>query len=595
MRARHAASLSIFDRVHPHHRRSAQNLIDYLTLRSHDIRPLQASLAELGVSSLGRAEEHVMRSVEQVIDVLHALSGQRDGRRTESAVAFGEGRRTLQENALRLMGPAPDGRSTRIMVTIATEVAGDPRIARRLVEAGMDCARINCAHDGPDDWEHMVVHLRKASSEVGRACPILMDLPGPKLRTGPIADGPRVVRLRPRRDARGIPVSPARAVLAADDSRTRLVAGGTSVGPVIPVDPHWLARLRSGDRLSMRDTRRSPRTFEVVAVGATSAIVDVWDTAYVESGLALSGPQGTTRVGALQPIEQALRVRPGDMITLTSDLTPATPLPRRDLAGGASRFRMGCTLPDALRAARTDHQVWFDDGKIGGRVRSVRSDETDVEIDVEVTVAPANGINLKAARGINLPDSTGDLAAISEEDEQTVRFIAEHADLAGLSFAQRPSDIDGLQRRLELLGREGLGIVLKIETASGFQHLPELLLAGMASERVGVMVARGDLAVECGFERLAEVQDEILWLCDAAHVPVVWATQVLDQMARTGQPSRPEVSDAVMGARAECVMLNKGPFIVDAVVALDDILRRAETHQQKKVPLLRRLKSWSPE
>ena len=108
------------------------------------------------------------------------------------------------------------------------------------------------------------------------------------------------------------------------------------------------------------------------------------------------------------------------------------------------------------------------------------------------------------------------------------------------------------------------------------------------------MVARGDLAVECGFERLAEVQDEILWLCDAAHVPVVWATQVLDQMARTGQPSRPEVSDAVMGARAECVMLNKGPFIVDAVVALDDILRRAETHQQKKVPLLRRLKSWSP-
>lgn len=590
MRARHVASLGAFDRVHPHHRRSAQNLVDYLTLRSHDIRPLQASLAELGVSSLGRAEEHVMRSVEQVIDVLRALSGEREGRRTESAVAFGEGRRTLQENALQLMGPAPEGRSTRIMVTMSTEAADDPRIARRLVEAGMDCARINCAHDGPEDWERMVAHIRKASSEAGRACPILMDLPGPKLRTGPIADGPAVVRLRPRRDARGVPLSPAHAVLAGDGEPTRGAPGDLTYGPVIPVDVHWLSQLRPGDRLGMRDTRRSPRSLEVVTVGTSSATVDVWDTTYVEPGLAISGPQGTTRIGALQPIEQALRVRPGDVITLTSDLAPATPLPRRGPHGGESWFRIGCTLPEALRAARPGHQVWFDDGKIGGRVRAVRDDE----IDVEVTVAPANGVNLRAARGINLPDGARDLSAISDEDEATVAFIAEHADLAGLSFAQRVSDIEGFQRRLERLGHRDPGVVLKIETASGFQHLPELLLAGMSNERVGVMVARGDLAVECGFERLAEVQDEILWLCDAAHVPVVWATQVLDQMARTGQPSRPEVSDAVMGARAECVMLNKGPFIVDAVVALDDILRRAETHQQKKVPLLRRLKSWSP-
>jgi pyruvate kinase len=117
----------------------------------------------------------------------------------------------------------------------------------------------------------------------------------------------------------------------------------------------------------------------------------------------------------------------------------------------------------------------------------------------------------------------------------------------------------------------------------------------MASERIGVMVARGDLAVECGFERLAEVQEEMLWLCDAAHIPVIWATQVLDQMARTGQPSRAEISDAAMAGRAECVMLNKGPHIVEAVGALDDILRRMSSHQRKKVALLRRLRSWSPE
>ncbi|HEX7240646.1 MAG TPA: pyruvate kinase, partial [Longimicrobiaceae bacterium] len=105
----------------------------------------------------------------------------------------------------------------------------------------------------------------------------------------------------------------------------------------------------------------------------------------------------------------------------------------------------------------------------------------------------------------------------------------------------------------------------------------------------GVRIARGDLAVEVGFERLAEVQEEILWMCEAAHVPVVWATQVLEQLTRKGAPSRAEVSDAALGERAECVMLNKGPYLADAVRALDDILSRMHRHQEKKRPLLAHL------
>jgi pyruvate kinase len=107
---------------------------------------------------------------------------------------------------------------------------------------------------------------------------------------------------------------------------------------------------------------------------------------------------------------------------------------------------------------------------------------------------------------------------------------------------------------------------------------------------VGVMIARGDLAVECGYERLAELQEEILWICEAAHVPVVWATQVLEQLAKEGMPSRAEITDAAMGVRAECVMLNKGPHIVQAVAALDDILHRMEAHQNKKRSMLRQLR-----
>jgi len=106
------------------------------------------------------------------------------------------------------------------------------------------------------------------------------------------------------------------------------------------------------------------------------------------------------------------------------------------------------------------------------------------------------------------------------------------------------------------------------------------------------MIARGDLAVEAGYERLAEMQEEILWICEAAHLPVIWATEVLDQLARTGKPSRAEVTDAAMSQRAECVMLNKGPHVDTAIVVLDDILRRMSGLQRKKTPQLRPLRSW---
>jgi pyruvate kinase len=146
---------------------------------------------------------------------------------------------------------------------------------------------------------------------------------------------------------------------------------------------------------------------------------------------------------------------------------------------------------------------------------------------------------------------------------------------------------------LERLKRGDMGLVLKIETLQGFENLPELMLAAMASDSSGIMIARGDLAVECGFERMAEVQEEILCCAEAAHIPVIWATQVLESMAKTGMPSRAEISDAGLGVRAECVMLNKGPFIVDAIRTLDDILQRMAGHQNKKRPLLRALRAWS--
>ena len=146
--------------------------------------------------------------------------------------------------------------------------------------------------------------------------------------------------------------------------------------------------------------------------------------------------------------------------------------------------------------------------------------------------------------------------------------------------------------RLHAAAADDLGLVLKIETRQGFANLPAILLTAMRHPRVAVMIARGDLAVEIGFERLAEVPRQILALCEAAHVPAIWATQVLETLAKTGQPARAEITDAAAGERADCVMLNKGPHITEAIRTLDDILARMDEVQTKSRTLMRHIHSW---
>ncbi len=181
------------------------------------------------------------------------------------------------------------------------------------------------------------------------------------------------------------------------------------------------------------------------------------------------------------------------------------------------------------------------------------------------------------------------VSALTEEDKRALEFVAKHANAVSLSFVRDPEDLRALHEEIDRLGRSDLGVVLKIETRRGFEQLPRLLLEGLRRPLLAVMIARGDLAVEVGFERLAELQEEILWLCEASHVPTIWATQVLDTLARTGVPSRAEVTDAANSVRAECVMLNKGPFVDEAVKVLADILRRMEAHHYKKRSLFRKL------
>jgi pyruvate kinase len=452
----------------PDEAESARNFLHYHALRALDVRPVQEALSRMGLSSLGRAEAHVLATLDAVVGLLASVSNRHVVLEPSGgAPSFDVGRKRLDARATALFGRSAANRAVRIMVTLSERDAAEPARVRALVDAGMDLARINCAHDDEAVWSHLVRHVRAAAAESGRPCRVMMDLAGPKLRTGPVA------------------------------------------GDIV---------LRVGDLL---------RLLREDALGAPGQ----------------SGAGG--------------------------DFAPA---------------HVACSLPEALDAAEVGHAIGFDDGKFGGIVRG----RAERGILVEITHAPRGGGTLRQDKGINLPDTIVQTPALTEADRACLPFVARHADIVALSFLQSERDVRALEEELVRL-EASCGMVLKIETNRAFRALPRILLHAPAGRPIGVMIARGDLAVEVGFERLAEVQEEMLWLCEAAHVPIIWATQVLEGLSRKGLPTRAEITDAAMAVRAECVMLNKGDHVVEAVAMLDGVLGRMAAHQYKKTPSLRPL------
>jgi pyruvate kinase len=293
----------------------------------------------------------------------------------------------------------------------------------------------------------------------------------------------------------------------------------------------------------------------------------------------LSGPKA--RTAAIQmPKKTVLKV--GDVILLTKD----RPTPLDDYP-----VQVQCALPEVFGQIRVGHRISFDDGEMATEIEALK----DGAAVLRVRRVPEGGFKLKEEKGLNFPDTDLRLDPLTEDDLEALDFVAVHADTIGYSFVQEPGDIERLQTELRARTDQAdrLGIIIKIETLRALRNLPELIVAAGGRQPVGVMIARGDLAVEIGFERMTEIQEQILWLCEAAYVPVIWATQVLEKFVKKGTPSRSEMTDAAMAVRAECVMLNKGPYVAEAVTILNDVLSRMSAHQRKKVSTLRALKAWA--
>lgn len=583
LEARFAPALA---RVHPKLSDSARNLVHYIALRHIDIRELQEQLSFLGLSSLGRAEKDVMSSICAVRNALKKISLGNDYDLEECHRKFELSNRRMKEHICDTLGKETSGRDVRIMVTLPQEAAENYQYVYELIVAGMDVARINCAHDAEHDWLRMVDNVNRAKTEAGRNCWIVMDLAGPKIRTGDLQPGPGVLRIHPKRNARGKIVAPRRVCFVPENAKwipKKCV--------VIPVSSDCIEYAEVGDLIRFRDTRGKKRKLEVVRKSKKGLRLLGYKTAYIAAGTKLELVREHTnetaefRVGKLPLTTDPIVLFEGDTLVLHRSKTPGEPAYLDANGMIVEPAHISCRQPEVFRFIAAGDPISLNDGKIQGTVNSA----TKQRLVVKVTHAKSTGSRLRADKGINFPNSDIAMLGLTETDKTNLKFITEHADAVGLSFARKPRDILALHKELDKYPSSHLGTIIKIETVAAFKDLPRLLLTAMRHYPTGVMIARGDLAVECGWERLAEIQEEILWMCEAAQVPVIWATEVLDRETKKGRPSRAEITDAAMSQRADCVMLNKGPHILAALHMLDDILRRMQDHQHKKTPTLRKL------
>jgi pyruvate kinase len=292
----------------------------------------------------------------------------------------------------------------------------------------------------------------------------------------------------------------------------------------------------------------------------------------------LGGPK--FRIGQVKRLAGE-RLRAGDRFRLVDDATAFN---------NDTMIDAVCMPGHVLGHLSPQTEVSLDDGKLGGVVETC----TAGSAIVRVLRTQLKGFKLKPERGVTFPQAELHLDPLTSKDLVDLDFVAHNADIVGFSFVQTAEDVSRLQEELARRRSDWqrLGVVAKIETAQAVKNLPDIIVRAAGRQPFGVMIARGDLAVAIGFERLAEMQEEILWLCEAAHVPVIWATQVLEEMVKSGLPTRGEMTDAAMGTRAECVMLNKGPNVGEAVTALRGLLHRMTEHQLKKTARLRALRSW---
>ena len=570
--------------VHPNYQKSAKNLIHYLALRTFDNDILQDKLSEIGLPSSTSSESSILQNIITFKTIINSLLKIDEDINADSALTNSESKQLLLHNTDALFGKIKNDRVTRIMVTQPTLAAEDESFAQTLTKLGMDCARVNCAHDDEAIWKKIIDNTKKANPD----CKIMMDLGGPKLRTGKMKPGHKVIHIKPKRNTLGQVLAPAKIWLAPFGVTP---PPNEEVDAIIPVNKKWLKKTKKGSFIVFRDSRDKKCKITIDKKDGLGRWASSKDSSFVSTGTLLNvfvEDKSTSEIHSVHemlPLEEVIFLYEGDILRLDKEPILGEPKKYNDEGELIELAHISCTLPQVFSNVKVDEPVYFDDGKIEGFIKEVNSDH----LLIEITTTKKNGGKLKADKGINLPESNLEIDGLTDKDKTDVKFIAKYADAVNFSFVNNKHDVEDLLNEFKKLDAS-LGIILKVETKKAFKNLPSIILKAMENYPIGVMIARGDLAIETGWKNFAIIQEEIMRICEAAHIPDIWATQVLENLAKKGVPTRSEITDAALAQRAECVMLNKGWYIDKAVKMLDKILCKMQKQQKKKSNLMPKLR-----
>jgi len=539
------------------------------------------------------SESNVLFSIEQILKHLGIKPVNTSSLRKIDPQS---GRLLKTMRSKSMFGLMPKERKAHIMVTLDSSDIYQYELIGQLLENGMNIARINCAHNTAREWKLLVETLRGVEEQLvqdgkrveGRRCMILMDLGGPKIRTGQMELKVRPLQISSPKDIHGHPMRLVEGFLDSEARETEVLnlERATSSSFVIAISKskyRGLGSLRIGQKITFNDARDGrPRKLTVLErISPTRVRIGLEYKAFLKEGIKLecqindsdNERKCSFTVGVTKPQPIEISVEAGNILRLYR-------YARLGHDGDNNRSRddpagISCTHPHILEQVKLGHRVFIDDGKIEAVVRSSKEEYLELEI-----LSPHGMVaKIKSNKGMNFPDSGIKTPALTQEDIKNLDFIVKHADMVGLSFVHGPQDIYDLHKELTRRNRADMGIVAKIETSDSVHNLAMTLIAGLNLPKFAVLIARGDLAVEVGFENLAFIQEDILCLCEAAHVPVILATQILESLTESGLRSRPEIADAlIMGRRAECVMLSNGPNILEAVRTLARLLSSGERY-----------------
>jgi len=569
---------------------SIQNLKAYVYLRTKDITVLQEELTDIGLSSLGRAQSCIISSINHDLIIVSALLGL-DTKELESQdnfLSFKQSQKIMEEKAT-VFGKLDFDLITKVMVTLPSEAKDSTTIIKELIATDTSVLRINTAHDDPIAWEKMAQTIREENKLQNKETRIYVDLAGPKNRTGSIVKTEQPFKIGLKQLEKLEKVEITSKIL--ENAITKCGSkDGKSIASLVVEDELYKEAFKNQGTIFIQDIIRGKKqSFKlIVEEGKLFAVVDKKILIFPNTQLILKSKEKKLKSKLYNFIAQTeiIRLFRGDSIIITPNEIDG--YLNCDYEGKIYSAIINCNNKEIFNYVKVDDSIFIDDGKIGCKIVKL----LPIGLECNVFLAKERGTILKEEKGINFPDTDLVINAITPTDKKIFANIVEYADILGISFAQSDKDIKELQDMLKAINKESIAIVPKIETKLALKNLPKILEQLLQGDKYALMIARGDLAIEVGFDNLPYIQEEIFNICEAAHVPVIYATQILEGKMKNNLPSRAEVIDVANAQRADCVMLNKGPFVVDTIMSIKNILRKVHTLFHKNKQLLSSCKLW---